>query len=206
MSHSFHQPGDSPGDPVLRARLIEAAAGLLATGPVSAITTRQIARSAGLSVGVLYNYFTDKNGLLVEALLVDYRAKFVDFETRLPSAGSGTVEENLEAFARSIFELANITLPVVAGLVSDPDLMHRFLIAIHGDDLWVRRTMGRISEYLTEEQRLGRLGSFEVDSASTVLVGSMIALGIGGTMGGQSEAVQRQRIPIIVRTLLDGLK
>ncbi len=53
----------------LRELLIDAADRLLADRQVSAITTRDIARAAGLSDGVLYNYFANKNDLVVVALL-----------------------------------------------------------------------------------------------------------------------------------------
>lgn len=45
----------------LREHLVDTAERLLAEKQVGAITTREIARAAGVSDGVLYNYFADKD-------------------------------------------------------------------------------------------------------------------------------------------------
>ena len=44
----------------IEGSLIDAAASLLAERETTAVTAREIARRAGLSDGVLYNYFEDK--------------------------------------------------------------------------------------------------------------------------------------------------
>jgi len=195
----------SGGNPALRERLIDAAERLLAERQVSAITTRDIARAAGLSVGVLYNYFADKNDLVVAALLRRYEAQLTVFEANLPAAGEGEVEANLTAYAEAMFALATETLPAIAGLMSDPGLMHRFIAEIHGSEYGMQRTLGQVVAYLAAEQSLGRLGEFDVPSAVTTLVGSMIALGLQGMVGGPAAEDARAQIPIVVRTLVGGL-
>jgi AcrR family transcriptional regulator len=201
----------SAGNPALREQLIDAAERLLADRQVSAITTRDIARAAGLSVGVLYNYFGDKNDLVVAALLRRYDAQLAVFGEGLPVAGEGDVEANLVRYAEAMFGLAAGTLPSVAGLMSDPALMHRFVAEIHGPEYGLQRTLGQVAAYLAAEQALGRLGEFDVPSAVTAFAGSMIALGLQGMVGGQgvmddaAPDEARAQIPRIVRTLVGGL-
>jgi len=191
--------------PELREQLIDAAERLLAERQVSAITTRDIARAAGLSDGVLYNYFANKADLVVAALLRRYEAQLLEFDAGLPAAGEGDVEDNLVAYSEALFTLAAATLPAVAGLMSEPELMNRFLLEIHGPDYGIQRTFGRVGAYLTEEQRIGRLGEFDVASAVIAFAGSMIALGFQAGLGGGSLDAARAQIPAIVRTLVTGI-
>src|SRR6266536_1308624 len=95
------------GDPAtaLREHLIDVAERLLSERQVSAITTRDIARTAGVSDGVLYNYFADKNDLLLSGR-VRRRAHIIPpFEADLPQPGTPTVEEHLGAHARAMLDL-----------------------------------------------------------------------------------------------------
>lgn len=201
----------STGNPAIREQLIDAAERLLADRQVSAITTRDIARAAGLSVGVLYNYFGDKNDLVVAALLRRYDAQLAVFEASLPVAGEGDVEANLVRYGEAMLALATGTLPSIAGLMSDPALMHRFFGEIHGPENGMQRILGQVAAYLVAEQGLGRLGEFDVPSAITAFVGSMIALGIQGAIGGPgivgdaAAGEAKAQIPGIARTLVRGL-
>src|SRR5450759_2729180 len=89
--------GDDPAA-ALRELLIDATEGLISRGPISAITTRDIARAAGVSDGVLYNYFEDKPDLILAALVRRYQLLARRFFDASPQAGSGTVEDNLVDF------------------------------------------------------------------------------------------------------------
>ncbi|MCJ7712615.1 MAG: TetR/AcrR family transcriptional regulator, partial [Chloroflexi bacterium] len=189
----------SGGSAAIREQLVDAAERLLAERQVSAITTRDIARAAGLSDGVLYNYFSDKNELLVAALSRRFDSQLTEFEAGLPTPGEGDIEENLVAYAQAWFTLARATMPTVAGLMSEPDLMHRFLAEIHDEGRGMRRAFKRIAGYLKAEQGLGRLGGFDVSAAVTALVGSMVALGLGGMVTGRDEAESREQVRGIVR-------
>jgi AcrR family transcriptional regulator len=205
---AFGTPGaatSSDGNPAIREQLVDAAGRLLADRQVAAITTRDIARAAGLSVGVLYNYFADKNELLVVALLRRYDAQLAVFESGLPVAGEGGVEANLVRYAEAMLSLATETLPVIAGLMSDPPLMHRFVAEIHGPGYGMSQTLGQVAAYLTAEKGFGRLGDFDVASAVTAFMGSMVALGLQGMVAGSTPDQARAQIPTLVRTLLGGL-
>jgi AcrR family transcriptional regulator len=206
MSPSSHPAEEaSPSNAALREKLVDAASRLLASRQVSGITTRDIARAAGLSDGVLYNYFQNKNDLLATALLRGYGEQVELFASSMPVAGTQTVETNLAQFAESMMTLVDATLPVVAGLVAEPELMHRFIADIHGEEYGPQRALGGIEAYLSAEQRLGRLGDFDASAAATLFIGSMITLGIGGVLGGQQESSSRAQVPALIATLLGGL-
>lgn len=196
----------SPPSAALREKLVDAAGRLLASRQVSGITTRDIARTAGLSDGVLYNYFQNKNDLLATALLRSYGEQVEVFASRMPIAGTHTVETNLVKFAGAMMTLVDATLPVVAGLVAEPELMHRFIADIHGEEYGPQRALGGIEAYLTAEQQLGRLGDFDASAAATLFIGSMITLGIGSVLGGRQESSSRALVPSLIATLLGGLR
>jgi AcrR family transcriptional regulator len=196
--------GDDPAT-ALREHLIETAAKLLAERQVSTITTRDIARAAGLSDGVLYNYFSDKNELLLAALTQRYAAALEHFGSDLPRPGTATVEGNLIVYAQAALELVSGTLPIMAGLLSEPHLLHRFVDRIHTQPYGPSRMVRPIAEYLAGEQKLGRLGDFDLQPALSLIVGPVIMLGFGGLMTGQSPQQLSDQLPGIVRTLLRGV-
>ena len=64
MNESNATPGDAAPADELRARIIEAAAELIASGGRDAATTRAVAAAAGVQAPTIYRMFGDKRGLL----------------------------------------------------------------------------------------------------------------------------------------------
>ena len=197
---------DSDADPgaALRELLITTAEELLADRQVTAVTTRDIARAAGVSDGVLYNYFASKDDLLVTALVRRFRRGVAEFEARLPEPGTATVEENLNRFTRALFDLNTAALPSAAGLMTDLPLLHRFLEEIHRPPFGAQRHRERLIEYLEAERRLGRLSVADVDAATTLLSGAAALLAVTGVIHGD-PALEAGQLPSLVATLLRGL-
>jgi AcrR family transcriptional regulator len=189
----------------LREHLIDAAERLLAERQVSAITTRDVARAAGVSDGVLYNYFTDKNDLLLTALTRRYGVVLAGFTADLPRPGTATVDENLNAYVHALLELHMEALPLAAGLLTEPQLLQRFIQAIHTEPFGPQQILHPIGDYLAGEQRLGRLQVEDVDAAVTLLFGSALFLALSRLMGGRSPDEVGRDIPAVVRTLVHGL-
>ena len=196
--------GEDPGT-ALREHLIDAAEKLLAEKPVTTITTRDIARTAGVSDGVLYNYFADKHDLIVAALVRRYGELMTKFDSGLPTPGTGTVEGNLKTYAVASLDLVAEALPVVPGLISEPALLQRFFVAIHTEPFGPHRMRQPIAGYLAAEQRLGRLGDFDVDAAVGLIMGPAIMLGATELMSGTPRAELAEEFERIVKTMLTGL-
>jgi AcrR family transcriptional regulator len=191
----------------LREHLIDTAERLLSERQVATITTRDIARAAAVSDGVLYNYFADKHDLLLAALLRRYRALAERFETALPEPGTGSVEQNLCEFVEAMLALQARLMPSIAGLVSEPVLMHRFVDAIHGVPFGPQHNQRRMAEYIAGEQALGRLaGDVDPSAASVLMTGAAVVLVITHhVMPGHAQPAMAAQIPAIVDTLLRGL-
>jgi AcrR family transcriptional regulator len=197
--------GDDDPATALREHLIDSAEKLLAERQVSAITTRDIARAAGVSDGVLYNYFAGKHDLLVAALVRRYAGFLTRFDSGLPEPGTGTVEDNLAAYATASLDLVAETLPIASGLMSEPALLKLFIDEIHRQPFGPQRMRQPIADYLAGEQRLGRLGDFDVEAAIALIMGPAIMLGFTELMSGTPRAELAAQFRQIVRTLLTGL-
>jgi len=199
--------GDDPAT-ALREHLIDTAGQLLAQRQVSTITTREIARTAGVSDGVLYNYFTDKYDLLLAALLRRYQALADRFAAALPAPGTGTVAANLRTFAQASLAFQADLLPIGVGLMSEPALLHRFMETIHADLHGPQQNQSRLSGYLRDEQQLGRLPA-DVDpvAAATLLTGACLNFAIAGLVLPEgARPSTAAALPAAVETLLRGLR
>jgi len=189
----------------IRGRLLDAADTLLRERQADAITSRDVARVAGLSDGVLYNYFTDKHELLVTALLRRFEALLAIFRADLPTPGDGPVAGGVDDLVRRSHALQVGALPMLANLVSDPPLLDRFMVEIHrpplGGDVFRRPVV----DHLAAEQRLGRLGAFDPEAAADLLVGAVLLQGLIDVLGHRPGDESARHLDGIVRTLLSGL-
>jgi len=196
--------GDDPAT-ALRQHLIDTAEKLLTEKQVGAITTREIARAAGVSDGVLYNHFADKHDLILAALVRRYAEVLGRFDTDLPQPGTATVESNLVRYAEAALDLVTQALPMAAGLMSEPVLLHRFMAELHREPFGPQRLRQPLADYIAAEQRLGRLGDFPAEAAVTLILGPVIMLGFTELVGGARRPAVVASIPDIVRTLLQGI-
>ncbi len=117
----------------LRDYLIETAARMIDQRGSAGLSVRDIAREAKVADGVLYNYFEDKEDLLVRALLAHVGNVMASAPRLLPPPGEGTVAENLRVFIDGgIANLLRVT-PAFAGLISQPKVLTRFHAMVGGD-------------------------------------------------------------------------
>jgi AcrR family transcriptional regulator len=196
--------GEDPAT-ALREHLIEVAERLMAERPVSTVTTRDLARAAGVSDGVLYNYFADKNELLVAALVRRYARLLARFDADLPRPGVATVEENLLAYARAALDLVGDSLPIVAGLIGEPAMLQRFIGEVHQQPFGPQRLVHPIADYIAGEARLGPLSGEEVEAATTMLLGTTIMFAFTSLVAGMPREDLVAKLPAIVRVIVRGL-
>jgi AcrR family transcriptional regulator len=176
----------------LRDYLIETAARLIDQRGSAGLAVRDIAREAKVADGVLYNYFEDKEDLLVHALLAHVGNVMASAPRLLPPPGEGTVAENLRVFIDGgVATLLRVT-PAFAGLMSQPKVLARFHAMVGGDAAFDpavedgdRRSGGAgrgggqglpdlLTAYLAGEQRLGRIDAdADIDAVASLIVGAM---------------------------------
>jgi len=163
---------DGGGDQSLREHLIATAERLVARQGTAGLTVRDIAREAGVAIGVLYNHFTDKEELL--ALGLHAHVRTVEHRLGEPPgrAGGGTVEANLRAYVRHGLELHTAIVPAFAGLSSQPKVLARFT-ELPNPLADGRGLHAVLADYLRAEQRLGRVAAGAgVDTTATMIVGA----------------------------------
>ena len=200
------------GDPAvqLREHLVDAVARLLADRSASGITTRDIASAAGVSGGVLYNYFADKNELLTAALVRHFESVVAQSHGDLPVAGTRTVAENLLSYGEAIYHLSQDAIPMIAGLVTEPVLLHRVMAEIHRPGQGILPFLDRIGEYLAAEQGLGRIADVDLPATMALLTGACatltmrVHLGLESADPGQDDEA-REQIQRMIQVLIGGI-
>jgi hypothetical protein len=145
---------------------------------------------------VLYNYIAASTSSSRRASYPPLRAVLSTFDTGLPEPGSGTVEANLIAYAEAALALVTEALPMAAGLISEPALLHRFIMEIHREPFGPHRLREPLANYLAGEQKLGRLGQFPPHAALSLILGPVIMLGFTELVGGVPEARLPRRYPM----------
>ena len=182
----------------IESSLLDAAASLLSERGTTAVTARDIARRAGLSDGVLYNYFENKPALVLAALTRSFERLAGDFERSLPEPGMGEIADALLQAARALLRFHERSWPIIASVAADPVLLRRFLVAIHAPGRYADRVRRPVAGYLRAEQRLGRLAAVDVGSATELLVGGTAILALNGGRG-------RRQVDKLAAALLEGL-
>jgi AcrR family transcriptional regulator len=189
----------------LREHLLEATERLLAERPAAALTTREIARAADVSDGVLYNYFADKDELVLAALVRRFARLVERFQADLPEPGTHTLEQNLRSFAEASLELHLDAVPLVASLLAEPALLRRFMVEIHREPLGGPQLVGPVSAYLEAERAAGRVGDVDADAAADLLVGAIVMRAFTTLLGARRSDLA-ERLPALVHALVRGLE
>jgi AcrR family transcriptional regulator len=189
----------------LRNRLLDGAERLLGERRPGAITSRDIARAAGVSDGVLYNHFADKHDLLLSALVRRFTRLVTAWTAQTEPAGSGTPDESVSRLVRHAHALQLAALPMLANLAGDPPLLERFLIEIHRPPLGGDALRRPVAEHLAAEQALGRLGAFDPDTAADVLIGAVLLQGLIDVLAHRPAEESQRHLAAIAATLVAGL-
>jgi AcrR family transcriptional regulator len=198
---------ERPGDPAtaLRAHLLETTERLLSTRSPATLRSREIARAADVSDGVLYNHFTDKTELVLAATVHRFATALDRFRSSIPEPGSETVEANLGRIAHAALDLHLETLPIAAGLLSDPKLLGRFGLEIHREHVGAVDVVLSVERYLAAEQELGRVGAVDTRAAADLLVGAVALRALTTALGVSREDVASS-LPGLAATLAAGVE
>lgn len=191
----------------LREHLVAATEQLLEHRSFGELTTRAIAKHAGVSDGVLYNHFTDKHELLMAALLQRYARLVERLEGAVPTPGEGSLLANVQAYGRALSEVESDVLLHGAALLGHPPLLHRFWTEIHKTPFGIDRLRRPFADYLTAEQELGRVSSeVDIEAAVTVAFGvcAMVALSLRLNPTADRETLARHRDTALA-TAVNGL-
>ena len=154
----------------VREAILAAAREVISTGGLPKLTTREVARRAGVSEASVFYHFQDKAGLLEHVVLDGLTA----LKAPIPGLAEGDGGEAsldglllhtgtaLEAFFDHI-------MPVVAAVQSDADLRHAFAERMVKGDLGPHRGVQLLSQYLEVMAATGE-ASADVDARAAALM------------------------------------
>jgi AcrR family transcriptional regulator len=132
------------------------------------MTTKEVARAAGLSEAALYKYFRDKEELFLAVMGIRLRP-FIGMVLELPDkAGSETVSERLRAIAGEAIAVYTDSGLLAMALFAEPALLARQRAALGSGGPHHANRM--LSEYLRREQSLGRISAEASPAAAADLL------------------------------------
>lgn len=140
-----------------RDELVEATCRILRRDGLAKLSTRLVAREAGVSEGALYKHFQTKEELLVAAvdlLIAPYSAITAELPHRV---GLGSVAETLADLVVANYTFLRLATPIWGSLHADPALHERYLALLRERDLGPHHAMALLARFIAAEQRLGRL-------------------------------------------------
>jgi len=191
----------------LSDHLVAATDALLDDVPLGALTTRRIARQAGVSDGVLYNHFPDKGALVLAALVRRYGRLVDRFEHAAPVAGERSVAFGLQAFAHALSDLEADALLLGAGLLASPSLLERFWTEIHRLPFGIGRLRRPLIEYLESERAAGRIDrATDVEAVATLVFGASGITALTRRLNPHLDrSVPDAQLDAAIETILSGI-
>jgi AcrR family transcriptional regulator len=155
-----------------RDRILDVTAALMRSAGLSGVTTREIARAAGLTEAALYRHFKSKEDLLTCAL-AERQPFFIEVLKDLPQrVGQASVRANLCRVAEAAVPFYRQAMPMLSAIFGDPHLLARHRAWAEQTNLGPRRANVALSEYLQAEREHGRLSAgFDADAAAALLLG-----------------------------------
>ncbi len=139
---------------------------------LTGVTTREIARAAGLTEAALYRHFKSKEDLLTCAL-AERQPFFVEIIKELPNrVGQDSVRANLCRVAEAAVPFYRKAMPMLSAIFGDPHLLARHRAWAEQSGLGPLRANVALSGYLQAERDQGRLApGLDVDAAAALLLG-----------------------------------
>lgn len=155
-----------------RKQILDAAARLFAEGGFHLTTTRDIAGAAGMSEGTLYNYFHNKDDLLIGLLqnLIDIQRLQINLNTALPQEPEAYLFSVLRA--RRDFTSQNMLYlqSIISEIFVNPALRRRYF------EEFYLPSVELVSEHLRERMALGQLGATDAAMTSRLIIAILFGI------------------------------
>jgi AcrR family transcriptional regulator len=190
-------------------KLIEATERLLHRDGLARVTTRQIAREAGVTEGVIYHHYRDKAELLL-AVTGNSMGDFREVLNSLPlQVGQDTVRKNLDRTLQVAYEFQFRIAPIVCSLFADVQLLGRTREILNQRQCGPECVVDALSIYLQAEQRLGRVNpDVSPRAAAEILLASGFHTAMLDHLLGRDlpSETRRLRVSENIQALLAGLE
>jgi AcrR family transcriptional regulator len=192
-------------DLVVRARreqIVGAAMRVFAEKGFRRATTREVARAAGVSEGTIYNYFEDKDALLLTILdtLNETERRAADFEEGMAADFPGFLEQYLRRRMSLIWENREAFRVVLSEMLVNADLRERYLRRV------VDPTVRLAEENFRSRMEQGEVREADVPLAVRSAAGALLGVLVLGLLGDEEINSRSDEVPdVLAGLLLDGL-
>ena len=188
-------------DLVVRARreqIVGAAMRVFAEKGFRRATTREVARAAGVSEGTIYNYFEDKDALLLTILdtLNESERRAVDFEEGMAADFRGFLEQYLRRRMSLIWENREAFRVVLSEMLVNADLRERYLRRV------VDPTMRIAEENFRSRMEQGEVRETEVPLAVRSAAGALLGVLVLGLLDDEEINSRSDEVPDVLAGLL----
>jgi AcrR family transcriptional regulator len=196
---------DGVRDLVVRARreqIIEAATRIFAEKGFRHATTREVAREAGVSEGTIYNYFEDKDALLMAILdsLNETERRAEDFEEGIATDFRGFFNEYLRRRMSFIWENREVFRVVLSEMLVNAKLRELYLRQV------VTPTMGIAEENFRSRMEQGEVRKTDAPLTTRSVAGAVLGVLVLGLLGDEEIGSRSEEVPdALAELLIHGL-
>lgn len=186
-----------------REQILGAATRVFAERGFSRATTREVARQAGVSEGTIYNYFKDKESLLMAIMdkLNETERRAEDFREALATDYEGFFQAYLRHRMGVIWENREIFRVVMSEMLVNEGLRARYMREV------VETTMRVGEENFQERVGQGKARAVDAPLATRVVAGSVLGLLVLGLLGDKELVARWDEAPgVLGELLLHGLE
>ena len=192
-----------------RQNIIDATDRLLQTHGLARLTTREIAREAGVAEGLIYHHFKDKAKLIFEVVETRVRETKNIMQSLPLEVGKSTLLKILESVLLSVYHAHYEITPIINSIFADQKLRDRLQEIVKERNMGPEYAIEGLDVYLAAEQRMGRI-SDAVDTrvlAKCLWMISIQSAMLDRWMGNENDTRRvRQEIRDYVKTLMTGFE
>ncbi len=165
------------------------------------VSTREIARKAGVSEAVIFQRYSTKADLFFAAMVLPE----LDVDTLFTGrVGRGNVCEHLEDIALSMMAYFRKLMPILISLLTHPSVDPKYFMERQTDGPAHRLGAG-LQEYLDAERDLNRINANDTRAVATLLIATLHSLALFELMGTHIGNMGDEPIRAMVRELWYGL-
>ena len=167
-----------------REQILEAATRVFAEKGFRRATTREVAREAGVSEGTIYNYFEDKDALLIAIMdmLNETERRAEDFEEGLVTGFRSFVEAYLHRRMALIWENRELFRVVLSEMLVNTGVRERYMREI------MEPTMRIGEENFGSRVKRGETRTTDAALTTRVTAGAVVGLLVLGLLGDEEVA------------------
>jgi AcrR family transcriptional regulator len=185
-----------------RNQILDAAAAVFAEKGFHRATTKEIARTAGVSEGTIYNYFDSKADLLIG--IMTRLAELEHLDQELADALQSDARDFLVAIFRQRMGLVQqrdeIIQAIMPEILVNPALRERFR------QQFLQPTVMLFEQYIQARVELGHIRPLNVPLAVRAVQGMFVGLFILRILGDETLLSGWDELPEVLATLIfDGL-